>query len=352
MVRNREEAARASERQTRNSPGTCQMVTRGWFDAPSAGDRDRDKDADANDGWLSEPVSARRYDRNPPRGVPLYFKNRNKTGPSAFGHRSMSRGGGNGRSTDMSNGRYAPGITGNATIAQIEAAMGLTYVGWSTTITGIPIPLPPAPVAAVKSVVPRKTPARWNKFVHLDSSEFMDYLAGIKKAQQLGIGIDIDGQKSKQGTGWGAHWATVGKNRLHDPQKKIKSTARLDSLTDAEIDRLRGPKGQKGLRRLSVLLGEASRRGVRVELETKVLFSDAWVTRLMNLKTVKSLHQRHLLQIKVLASMSSPLVRLMPWHKRGAITIVSFTGYKGKGLSKKRAFPIVDYYRGTAKWVA
>lgn len=142
-IRNRDEAVATSMKQTRNEPGTCQMTTRGWFNAPSAGDRDGDGDADANDGWLSEPKSARHPgDRKPPKGVPLYFRNRSRPG---FGHRCISRDDkGNARSTDMLNGRYERGITGNATIAQIESAMALEYIGWSDTITGQKIPLPPA----------------------------------------------------------------------------------------------------------------------------------------------------------------------------------------------------------------
>jgi len=139
MVRSNEEAVVAMMKQTRNDPGTCQRETRGWFDAPSAGDRDGDKDADANDGWASEPKWARVYgDRTPPKGAPLYFKNKSGRG---FGHRCGTRNSVGGcRSTDMSNGVYRPGITGNATISQIEAQMGLEYVGWSRTISGIPIP--------------------------------------------------------------------------------------------------------------------------------------------------------------------------------------------------------------------
>lgn len=139
MVRNREEAAQAAERSSTNDVGMCQLWTRSWFDAPSAGDQDHDGDADAVDGWLSEPQWARHAgDRNPARGVPVSFKDRH-------GHRAMSLGNGKIRSTDMDPIKgYAPGHVGTVTIDQIERSLNVTYVGWSETIDGILIPLPPA----------------------------------------------------------------------------------------------------------------------------------------------------------------------------------------------------------------
>lgn len=135
MVLNREEAAQAAERTTRNVPGTCQLVTRGWFDAPSVGDFDGDGAADAEDGWKSEPPSARHSDRNPPRGVPVSWVG----GRNDFGHRAISLGNGKIRSTDAGgSGRVA-----TVDLAWVERNWGLTYVGWSETIDGIKIPLPP-----------------------------------------------------------------------------------------------------------------------------------------------------------------------------------------------------------------
>lgn len=142
MIRNRAEAVEASLRSDRNVPNTCQLVTRGWFNSASVGDVDGDKDADAVDGWKSEPESAKhRGDRNPPSGTPVSFSG----GSSGFGHRAMSHGGII-RSTDMHEGRYTKGVTGFATIAQIESSMGVKYEGWSDTIGGDPIPPAPAPV--------------------------------------------------------------------------------------------------------------------------------------------------------------------------------------------------------------
>lgn len=137
------QAEAAALRQTHNVPGTCQLSTRGWYNAPSAGDQDRDGDADAIDGWLSEPVSARHVgDRNPPTGVPLAFRNASHNG---FGHRCMTITDGI-RSTDMFGNRYRSGVTSTVTgksrsdqIAVIERSMGLIYIGWSSTIDGNPI---------------------------------------------------------------------------------------------------------------------------------------------------------------------------------------------------------------------
>lgn len=135
-IRTPEQAVAAADAQTRNVPGTCQKVTRGWFNAPSVGDVDGDGDADAVDGWASEPTDARHPgDRLPPFGAPLAFSG----GSKGYGHRCIYK---NilARSTDMSNGRYTSGVTGNASIEQIEASMGVHYLGWSETIDGYPIP--------------------------------------------------------------------------------------------------------------------------------------------------------------------------------------------------------------------
>lgn len=136
---NRELAARRAEAARTNVPGTCQLWTRTMFGAPSAGDRDRDGDADAVDGWKSEPEWAKHYgDRRPPRGVPVAFTG----GSRGYGHRAVSLGDGWVRSTDMAGSSYRAGVVGTTTIADIERAMGVKYVGWSETITGTKIPMP------------------------------------------------------------------------------------------------------------------------------------------------------------------------------------------------------------------
>lgn len=146
MVNTREQAARNAEASKTNTPGTCQLWTRTQFGANSAGDVDRDGDNDAVDGWKSEPAWERHPgDRNPPLGVPVAFSG----GSSGFGHRAISLGGII-RSTDMSNGHYTKGVVGNATIAEIERSMGVTYLGWSETISGVKIPSEPPPAPKPK----------------------------------------------------------------------------------------------------------------------------------------------------------------------------------------------------------
>lgn len=137
MVRNREEAASAAENTHRNKPGMCQQVTRGWLLGPSAGDRDFDGDADAVDGWKSEPAHARHGDRNPPRGVPVSWSG----GKNGFGHRALSLGNGKIRTTDGD----GEGVVATRDLGWPEREWGLTYLGWSETITGQDIPLPPPP---------------------------------------------------------------------------------------------------------------------------------------------------------------------------------------------------------------
>jgi len=139
------QAIAAALAQTRNTPNTCQLTVRGWFNSDSVGDVDGDGDADAVDGWESEPP-ARRHpgDRNPPGGVPLSFHG----GSKGQGHRAMTlRDPGRIRSTDMSNNHYLAGRTSTVVaattseaIAILEANMRVTYTGWSETMDGALIP--------------------------------------------------------------------------------------------------------------------------------------------------------------------------------------------------------------------
>lgn len=135
MVRNREEAVQAALADKTNTPRYCQLVTRTWFDAPSAGDVDGDGAADAEDGWKREPANARRFDRNPPRGVPVTWLG----GSQDNGHRAISLGNGMIRSTDAA----GAGRIGTVPLSWVENNWGMAYAGWSTTINGYNIPLAP-----------------------------------------------------------------------------------------------------------------------------------------------------------------------------------------------------------------
>lgn len=134
-MRNREEAAKVAEADKTNTPGMCQYQTREWLGAPSAGDHDGDGAADAEDGWKREPVSARRYDRNPPRGTPVTWLG----GSNDNGHRALSLGNGMIRTTDGA----GKGNVATRELGWVEKNWGLSYAGWSTTMNGITIPLPP-----------------------------------------------------------------------------------------------------------------------------------------------------------------------------------------------------------------
>jgi hypothetical protein len=136
-MRTPRQAVRAALDTVNNVPRTCQFVVRGWLDAPSAGDFDGDGAADAEDGWKKEPISARRNDRNPPEGFPVYYSG----GSQDNGHRALSLGDGKIRSTD------APTVGHVSTVPLDwpEKNWGLKYVGWSTTMDGVPIPVPVVP---------------------------------------------------------------------------------------------------------------------------------------------------------------------------------------------------------------
>lgn len=153
-IRTAEQAAEVARKTTTNIEGTCQKVTRGYYLAPSAGDRDGDGDADAYDGWLSETQKVP-GDRRPPLGFPVSFRSKDR---SRHGHRAISLGDANGdgvfliRSTDFDTAtkRYRAGVVGTGTIDEVAAAMNCDYLGWSKTIDGVVIP--------TAAPVPKPTP--------------------------------------------------------------------------------------------------------------------------------------------------------------------------------------------------
>lgn len=164
-IQTREEAVRRALALETNDEGMCQKVVREYFDAPGAGDVDGDKDADAADGWAAEPHSARHVgDRNPPPGVPLYFS---KAG-DGNGHRALALASGQVRSTDFDgkSKKYKAGVVGTGTLKQVESAMGVTYVGWSSTIDGYPIPSEPVKTAKSRGVDVDKAIKNLQKAMH------------------------------------------------------------------------------------------------------------------------------------------------------------------------------------------
>lgn len=142
------EAAKVAEATHTNHVGMCQQITHDYYNAPSVGDVDHDGDADAEDGWLSEPKSARHTDRHPPRGYPCSIRT-----PTHW-HRLISMGDGVLRSSDFDGNtkRYHAGVMGNGSIDEICRAMNGEWVGWTETISGLPIPkdAPPPPTRLSK----------------------------------------------------------------------------------------------------------------------------------------------------------------------------------------------------------
>lgn len=197
-------------------------------------------------------------------------------------------------------------------------------------------------------VRPKRLPARLKLDIHLDPKHYMNYHHAVLNMKP-GQKIDIDEQKSKTGTGFALHWATVGKNHLHDPKGLIKPTRRIDSLTNAEIRRLRGPNGQQVFGIIH-LLREVHKRGGEAEVELKCVTPIKEIRRWLANADVKALNKAGRLQFKALASMSHAVWKLSNAHAAGGKTILSFTKYKGAGIYKSKAWPVTDYVRGNPKW--
>jgi len=163
-MKSRKEAVERANNARVNTPDTCQMWTRQIYDAPSVGDVDGDKAADAEDGWKSEPAEFKHTDRNPPAGVPVAYLG----GSRDNGHRAISLGNGMIRSTDA-DGR---GRVGTVPLNWPEKQWGLTYAGWSETISGHVIPHqegpknPPKPKPAPPTKPIDTTPNRETKVEH------------------------------------------------------------------------------------------------------------------------------------------------------------------------------------------
>lgn len=194
---------------------------------------------------------------------------------------------------------------------------------------------------------------RWSGFVHLLARFYMNYWAAVNRAARRTKhrAADVDCQKSAQKTLWALHWGTVGKNHLHDPLGKIGPHRRIRDLTDEEIGRLVGPRGQNTHTILQIL-HHAFRHNVRIEVELKVFVPKAVLDELLSDPKVAQMNKDGKLQFKTLAKMARPIRKLRAAHEAGGTTILSFTDYKGRGISKTKAWPVTDYYRGRPKWVA
>lgn len=147
-MRTEHEAVAAALATKTNVPGSCQFQVRTWLDAPSAGDVDGDGAADAEDGWKSEPLSARHPDKRGRAGHPGAYLG----GSHDNGHRVLFIGPGEVRSTDFDSvtKRYRAGSVGTGTVDEVGRAMGVTWVGWSDTIDGQAIPKDPPPKPLTK----------------------------------------------------------------------------------------------------------------------------------------------------------------------------------------------------------
>lgn len=142
------QAAENALARTRNIANTCQIVTRGYYGAPSVGDFDGDGASDAEDGWKAEPLKGRHPgDRKVPLGFPVSWGG----GSSDHGHRAITVGWSDEHNEAIIRSTDSPktGITSSVLLSWIEENWDLPYLGWSETISGVWIPKPEKPVTRV-----------------------------------------------------------------------------------------------------------------------------------------------------------------------------------------------------------
>ena len=126
-TRSREEAVKAAQASTANTPRYCARWTRSQFGVAALGDFDGDGAADAEDMWKAA-VLRHPGDPAPPPGVPVYYGG----GSQDNGHAAVSVGGGLIRSTDA----RGAGRVGTVPLDFPTSAWGMPYLGWSEDLYG------------------------------------------------------------------------------------------------------------------------------------------------------------------------------------------------------------------------
>jgi hypothetical protein len=145
MVYTAEQAARNAEDDQANLPGLCLQATRLWLGIGAFW-------PDAATAWRMN--MAKRTDRNPPRGAPVFWLG----GSKGYGHIALSLGAGRVRSTDAG-GR---GVVATRPLGWVEDTWGQTYAGWSTVLNGVEIPgledeMTPEDWARLRDIVAEET---------------------------------------------------------------------------------------------------------------------------------------------------------------------------------------------------
>ncbi len=203
---------------------------------------------------------------------------------------------------------------------------------------------------------PRKAPRSplrpLGGFIHLLARFYQNYRAAIVRAskRKRNRGVDVDIQLSADGTMWALHWATIGKNKLHDPEGEFGPRTKIDKLTDEQIRRLRGPRDQHP-HTAQHMVNLAARLKVRLELELKVFVPVYTLREVVFSESGKLLRHHGLLQFKVRAALKDSVGMLTQAHNAGGTTIISWEDYHGPGIPKVPAWSVIDYSRGRSHWI-
>lgn len=313
MTYNRAQAiARANASRT-YPRGMCYKWTREQFGIPSIGDRDGDGDADAVDGWKA---ARRRHpgDRHPPPGVPVFWSG----GSNGHGHAAITKPAGV-RSIDA-NGF---GNVGTVDLGWFERNWGLTYLGWSEDLGGVPIPLGPVP-------------DDWNHAQHLTPYRDGNGRAGILKAAKRhgnAKAIDLDFQRSRDGIWVNIHGAIPGREGFRYTAASVRAgvpkwkqgrlvSRRVSALTWAVLRTLRTRDGQ-GLLNGGQALALCAKHGVRVEAEPKFTPTQAQLDRLArHARKLNGANWRNRVQLKRLTTIPGWQLTVARAHQAGFIPFV------------------------------
>lgn len=196
----------------------------------------------------------------------------------------------------------------------------------------------------------RPAPRSWGRFTHLTPYHRNNSVRGLKVAARTTRAIDLDVQVTADGVLVCTHWGRpLLLDGYRDPAGKIRLTRHINTLTLAEVSRLRTRDGYR-IWTLRSMLRRSAKLGLRVEIEAK---ESRALERRKTWKPVARQVQR--LKLNAVVKTISDLGgrrragrRMRAAHRAGLSTMLL---PRRRRLMAARFRPYVDYVRGSIKWI-